>query len=211
MTGQIATRWHQLQDQIAHHAHLSGRDPSQITTIAVTKGRPLSALLELAKAGCHHIGENRIQEAASKKPQAPPFTWHLIGTLQSNKLAKALSLFDMIHSVDRLTLALPPTYPILLQVNVSNEPSKHGFSPAALLDQFPLLPPLNIQGLMTIASATATPSQLSAQFATLRCLRDSLATTDRPLPHLSMGMSRDYPIAIAEGATLLRIGSLLFE
>jgi PLP dependent protein len=213
MRSQIADRWQSIQQEVAGLATQAGRDPSEITIIAVTKNQPIEALIELAKAGCRHIGENRIQEAALKKELAPPgLTWHLIGTLQSNKLKRALTLFDWIHSIDRLELAqlLPSTVPILLQVNVSGEESKHGWSPQLLLEQFQQIESLNIQGLMTMAPQEATLQEAAQVFAALRRLRDSLATPTRPLPHLSMGMSRDYPAAIAEGATLLRLGSVLF-
>jgi pyridoxal phosphate enzyme (YggS family) len=203
-------RWQTLTDTVAQLALQHGRNPSDITIIAVTKGRPISDILSLYQAGCRHFGESRIQEALQKQLLAPPdIQWHFIGTLQRNKINKAH--FALIHSVDSLSLAsaFPEPTPILLQVNTSNEPTKHGWSPEALLTDYSALcnlPHIQIQGLMTIASRTDP----ATCFSTLRQLRDTLSTPALPLPHLSMGMSSDYPLAIAHGATLLRIGSALF-
>jgi pyridoxal phosphate enzyme (YggS family) len=211
-SSQIQDKWRQLNDTVATLAQQNGRDPASITIIAVTKGRPVETIWQLAEAGCQNFGESRIQEAEQKRSHAPPYLhWHLVGTLQRNKILKALH-FDLIHSVDRLALAqaFPKPVSVLLQVNTSGEPSKHGWSPEALIDDYPRLlelPNLHIKGLMTVAS----PVTPAACFATLAHLRDRLATSQQPLPHLSMGMSSDYPLAIAFGATLLRIGSLLFN
>lgn len=179
--------------------------------VAVTKGHELSACMPLYEAGIKTFGENRVQDALPKMESAPKdISWHFIGTLQKNKVNKVVGKFDLIHSVDSFDLAekISKTGPqkILLQVNVRH---RHGFSPEDLRECFSdllKLPNLSIEGLMTMAPDTDDKTLIRSTFRELRLLRDELG-----LKELSMGMSQDWQIALDEGATLLRIGSKLFE
>lgn len=201
----------EIVNDVQRIACACGRE--EITVVAVSKGREIHDLYD---QGCRLFGESRLQEALPKIAEAPKdIAWHLIGTLQKNKVRKALPLFQLIHSVDTPELAvkisecsqeLGLTTHILLQVNTSQEESKHGLTAEewrAAFDGVKNLPALSIDGLMTIGPRTGDPT---ASFASLRELRDELK-----LKHLSMGMSNDYPLAIREGATILRIGSALFS
>lgn len=192
--------------------------PKETTLVAVTKGQPLEAVLELYEAGCRDFAENRLIEAFSKMDNAPlDINWHFIGSLQKNKVAKIINRFSLIHGVDSFDLASKIsqasaaagiTTSILLQVNISQELSKHGFSKEDLFKDFEklkALPSLKIEGLMTMAPLTEDKQVIEATFRGLRELKEKLH-----LHHLSMGMSHDYKIAIQEGATLLRIGTALF-
>lgn len=179
--------------------------------VAVSKTHPWPEVAWLYEAGCHDFGENKVQEALLKKEQAPrDVRWHLIGTLQKNKVAKAIDNFALIHSVDSLELAqkiasYQKRVPILLQVNLNH---RHGFLPDELRRLFPVLKelhPLQIEGLMTLAPDTDDRAAIRTCFRSLRLLRDELQ-----LKELSMGMTNDYPIALDEGATILRLGSLFF-
>lgn len=203
----------------------AGRDPKSIKIVAVTKNHTLDEVLPAFELGCRDFGENRVQEALPKMEDSPAdIRWHFIGTLQKNKVIKVVGEFVLIHSVDTLALAekiseesvdANITTSILLQVNTSHEASKHGLSPeewdplfSALLD----LPNLNIEGLMTMAPHTSDEAPIRHTFAALRRFRDHLQHKHSiELPHLSMGMSNDYRIAIEEGATLLRIGHAIFD
>lgn len=203
-----------------------GRDPTEIQVVAVTKGVEWQSILPLYEAGCRHFGESRIQEALPKMDHLEgDAEWHLIGTLQKNKVRLAVDHFDLIHSVDRPELATKiSTYSqesnkytrILLQVNTSGELSKHGLSIdqwTASLSAIIDLPNLSIEGLMTIAPLTNDQVVIRNCFSQLRGFRDNLQKKYgdlHPFKHLSMGMSHDYAIAIEEGATLLRIGSAIF-
>ncbi len=206
-----------LQEEIAMIAARCGRSFSEIELIAVTKNYSLEHILPAYEAGITNFGENRLQEAFDKMELAPKeISWHLIGTLQTKKVSKVKESFALIHSVDSIKLAekLSQTsveQAILLQVNSSGEATKQGFSPAELQESYEklsLLPNLKIQGFMTMAPLTDDKKVIRRCFSLLRHLRDELDST---LPHLSMGMSNDYAIAIEEGATLLRIGSALFR
>jgi len=189
--------------------------------VVVTKNHPLEDVLDLYEAGCRHFGENRVQEALSKVEGAPSdIQWHFIGTLQKNKVPKVLGSFSLIHSVDSPDLAeaiskrSQEMTPVLLQVNTSGEATKHGLSPEQWLqtiEQVNCLPNLDIRGLMTMAPFTEDKAIIRSCFACLRKFRDQLESElGKELPHLSMGMSHDYQVAIEEGATLLRIGSAVF-
>lgn len=192
--------------------------PKNVTLVAVTKGQTLEAVLELYEAGCRNFAENRLAEAFSKMESAPSdINWHFIGSLQKNKVAKIINHFCLIHGVDSYDLASKISKcseeqnvvtSILLQVNVSGEVSKHGFTKEALLENFDklqALPALKIDGLMTMAPLTDEIEVIHDCFRILRELKEKLH-----LQHLSMGMSHDYQIAVNDGATLLRIGSALF-
>jgi pyridoxal phosphate enzyme (YggS family) len=225
---QIAARHTALLARLRRAADEAGRDPDGFRIVAVSKGMPLEAVRAARQAGLHRFGENRVQEALPKIAALPDAEWHLVGHLQSNKARSAARSFAMIHSVDSLPLlrrleeiahdeGLRPV--LLLQVNVSGEASKSGFaaerfaSEAArpgseLLTLLGDLRHARVEGLMTIAAARgdARPT-----FAALRELRERLRETlGAPLPELSMGMSGDAEAALAEGATLVRIGTALF-
>jgi PLP dependent protein len=236
---QIATNIAALQARIAAAAHGAGRHAADVTLVAVSKTQPAEAVLAALAAGLADMGENRVQEAAGKiaalHHERSQLRWHLIGHLQRNKARQAVQLFDMVHSLDSLRLAetlsrqalelRPAPLPVLLQVNVSGEASKEGFdlpggsaNQAALpafydeVAQIRALPGLQLCGLMTIAPLVNDPEQARPTFRTLRLLRDALEQRfpDAPLPHLSMGMSDDAEVAIAEGATMIRLGRAIF-
>jgi len=208
-----------LQEEIAGIALRSGRKPEEITLVAATKYADASALKELYEAGCRDFGETRLQAALAKIPVLPSdIRWHFIGTLQSNKAAKAAQNFFLIHSVDSVELAQKlaeigtkrgSVVPILLQVNASFEAAKHGFTfeeCREVFDRLHELPGIEIRGLMAMAALTEDEKAVRACFSRLRALRDTLN-----LAELSMGMSQDFRIAIEEGATILRIGTLIFK
>lgn len=199
------------------------RSREEVNLIAVTKTHGADVVRDAIDAGLTVFGENKVQEATWKIPMSPANAqWHLIGHLQSNKARAAVRLFKVIHAVDSIKLydllvnqaELAGTRPeIYLEVNVSGEPSKYGITP----DQLPIvlehvLPQaLTVSGLMTMAPFHPDPEAARPHFATLRKLRDQMEKQfDVTLPHLSMGMTGDFEVAIEEGATDIRIGSALF-
>jgi len=194
------------------------RSPDTVSIVAVTKTVEPSVVAAAFKLGIRHFGENRVQEAERKIKQLswlePRPTWHLVGHLQTNKVKVAMELFDIIHSIDSVRLAevisrrTETTLPVLLEVNVSGEASKGGFSVAEVapaVEAISHLPRLEIKGLMTIAPMVADAEQVRPVFKKLCSLRDSLG-----LEHLSMGMTDDFEVAVEEGATLVRIGRAIF-
>jgi pyridoxal phosphate enzyme (YggS family) len=194
-----------------------------VCIVAVTKTHGPEAVRAAWEAGLRDVGENRVQEALPKQDATRDLAvaWHLIGGLQRNKARHAAGRFALIHSVDRNELAVElqrrtpegTRQPILVQVNCSAEPQKGGVEPdalPALLDALRLLDRLDVRGLMTMAAYDATAADQRRTFAMLRRLRDSAVTEGHPLPELSMGMSDDYPAAVEEGATLIRLGTALF-
>ena len=202
-----------------------GRDPDNVVIIAVTKTHDENVVREAWENGLTIVGENKVQEAAWKKERSVSGPdWHLIGHLQSNKARQALSIFDMIHSVDSVKLlrkledisaecGLKPR--ILLEVNVSGEKSKNGLSPAdvpALLEYYlSNCNRVSIEGLMTMAPYDPDPESARPYFRRLRELRDDMEKRySISLPHLSMGMSGDFEVAVEEGATFVRLGTILF-
>jgi PLP dependent protein len=201
-----------------------GRDPAGVELLAVTKTHPAEAAALAARYGLRAVGENRVQEAAEKRPQYPaPLAWELIGHLQSNKARLAAQVFDRIQSVDSVKLLdlldkaaaeRGRTLPILLQVNAGHDPAKSGVEPEearALLQAALQRSHLEVQGLMTIAPLSDDPAVARRTFAALRAIRDDLsAACSVPLRELSMGMSGDIEAAIEEGSTLVRVGSALF-
>lgn len=221
---EVDVRLEAVRERIAAAAERAGRDPGEVTLIAVTKTVDVERITAVLRQGVEHIGENRVQEAEEKFPRLTvPCTKHLIGRLQRNKVGKALELFDLIHSVDRIPLverlaqrAAGRQVDILLQVNVSGEASKAGVSP----DELPRLAEaaaatgvLRVRGLMTMAPYTVDPEETRPVFAALRRLNEALR--ERGLPNvtcdiLSMGMSNDFEVAVEEGATHVRVGSALF-
>jgi pyridoxal phosphate enzyme (YggS family) len=194
----------------------------------VTKYVSLEVVSSLVGAGCSDLGESRTQELWSKAAALSQrqLRWHMIGHLQRNKIRRTLPLVSLIHSVDSLRLiaaleeeASPASQrvPVLFEVNVSGEPNKHGFAPheiRGVLEQAGDWPHLKVAGLMAMAGLEGTLDDARREFASLRALRDDLKghlAESVSLEHLSMGMSGDYEVAIEEGATIVRVGSVLFE
>ncbi len=201
-----------------------GRSVDDVNLLPVGKKHGPEAIREAFDAGISVIGENRVQEAGQKIPLCPDgISWHLIGHLQSNKVKPAVRLFSMIHSVDSLRLLelintvcadAGKVMPVCLQVNISGEASKSGMPPddaIAVLDGARSLFNVDVVGLMTIPPFREDVEDARQYFAALRKLRDDLRMSSGfDLPELSMGMSRDFEIAIEEGATWIRVGSVLF-
>lgn len=226
----IRSRHDALVVRLRAAAEAADRDPEAVRVVAVTKGFDLAAVRAARMAGLSRFGENRVQEAIPKVAAVPDAEWHLVGRLQGNKARPAASAFAVIHSVDSLELlrrldriaaeeSLAPT--LLLQVNVTGEASKAGFPltwfegelrrRGALLAALSDLSSVRVSGLMTIGPAGARSAEARSAFATLRRLRDALQQlAGRPLPELSMGMSGDAEAAVAEGATLVRVGTAIF-
>ncbi len=203
------------------------RQPDSVTLVAVSKTVPAQRLRAAVAAGLTTLGENRVQEAADKVSVVEGATWHLVGPLQSNKARRAVELFDVVESVDSLDIArrlariaaeLRPgrPLPVLLQVNVDDDPAKAGFDPhdlAAVLDELGGLPELRLEGLMTIGRFATEAEAARPTFVALRRLSERLrsGSAGRVLgPALSMGMTDDYPVAVEEGATIVRVGRALF-
>ena len=214
-----------VRARIAQAARRAGRDPAAITIVAVTKGHPTAAAREALTAGLPDIGENRVQEALEKMAAWPdaPVRWHLIGHLQRNKAKHAVGRFALIHSLDsaRLADALEQeaakrdlVQHVLVEVNVARESQKSGAMPEeaeAVVAHAATLPHLRLRGLMTMAPLTDDQGVIRATFRGLRELRDRNASRFALRPsHLSMGMSNDFEIAVEEGATMLRLGTVLF-
>lgn len=226
LVSNIATNIQEIRQKVDAAARRAGRAPEEVTIIAVTKNRTVSEIQAALAAGIRHLGENRVQEALPKFAElGKAATWHMIGTLQTNKARQALEFADLIHSVDRPSLVqtlhrlsqqMGRPVPVLVQVNVAGEESKHGLAPddlPAFLEMVSGLGSLQVQGLMTIAPAADDPETVRPVFARLRELARRLA--EQRWPHvemrwLSMGMSGDYEAAIAEGANLVRIGTAIF-
>jgi PLP dependent protein len=220
----LAENLRTIRGRIAAACARVNRHVEDVTLLAVSKGHPPEAVRALADAGQTLFGENKVQEGKAKIPLCPgKWRWHMIGHLQSNKCRDAVQFFNMIESVDSLALATEinrmaekasKTIPILLEVNVAGESSKFGYKPAAVLEDLEkinALPRLEIHGLMTVPPYSPTPERSRAYFQELRELKgDCEKILSAPLPHLSMGMSGDFEIAIEEGATLIRVGTALF-
>ncbi|MFL6527437.1 MAG: YggS family pyridoxal phosphate-dependent enzyme [Chthoniobacterales bacterium] len=220
----IAENLERVKEQIANACARSGRNPDEIALVAVTKTHSAERVREAIEAGQTLFGENKVQEARAKIPDLPSSAhWHFIGHLQKNKIRQALPLFEMMHSVDSLELANAINRiaeeeghrpHVLLEVNVAGEGSKFGFKPEKLreeLEQLLALDRLTIEGLMTIPPVAPEAEASRRFFIALRELRDELQqTAGVQLPHLSMGMTDDFPIAIEEGATFVRVGTAIF-
>jgi pyridoxal phosphate enzyme (YggS family) len=221
---QIKRNLEEIKRRLADAARRAGRDPAGIRLVAVTKTVGLEGLQEAVAAGQTLFGENYVQEAKTKIASlGPGLTWHFIGHLQSNKAKAAVELFDLIHSVDRLSLAqaleqaaarLDKLQNILLQVNLAGEASKSGTAPENaqdLLSEISKMPHLRVLGLMTMPPWFDDPERVRPYFRALRELRDRLRDLHlADLPELSMGMTGDFEVAVAEGATLVRIGTAIF-
>ena len=214
----------EVREKIAEACRRAGRNPSDVRLLAVTKTHPPAAVEYAARYGLEAVGENRVQEAVGKRAQCTAaIRWELIGHLQSNKAALAAANFDRVQSVDDLKLLTlldraageqGRRLPVLLQINAGHDPAKFGAEPAdaaRLLEAALALPHLQVDGLMTVAPLSEDPAVAQRTFAALRTLRDELAVrTGAPLRELSMGMTGDLAIAVAEGSTLVRVGTALF-
>jgi pyridoxal phosphate enzyme (YggS family) len=211
-----------VRDTVARHKSLAGWS-HEVTIVGVTKTHGVGAVHAAFAAGLTDVGENRVQEALQKQDalQDLSVAWHLVGTLQRNKARHAAGRFELIHSIDRIDLGaeldrrISPErrQRILVQVNCSDEMQKGGVAPQSLfqlLDQLGPLEHLEVRGLMTMSALNADAHEQRRSFRLLRELRDQAERSGHLLPVLSMGMSGDYPIAIEEGATMIRLGTVLF-
>ena len=214
----------EVRGRIAEACRRAGRDPGEVTLVAVSKGHPPEAVRAAHEAGMTIFGENRVQEASQKIPLCPSsLVWHMVGHLQRNKVRKALPLFEMIHSVDSLRLVealerecsrLGKVLPVLIEVNVAGESSKYGVAPEnlrELLDAAAGCGHLEVRGLMTMPPWSPDPEKVRPYFARLRELLVKAGEEwGHGLVELSMGMSADFEVAIEEGATMVRIGTAIF-
>ncbi len=223
----LRDRISRVRTRIESAACAADRSPESVRLIAISKTFGPDLVLEAAESGQRAFGENRVQEALEKisktrRPGAPHLEWHLVGSLQRNKAARAIELFDVIHSVDRPELARALARAaerrerrprVLIQVNVDEEPQKSGVAPrelAALAETVAALPSLKLAGLMALPRATSDPQAQRPAFARLRSLLEELKLVHPGLCELSMGMSADFEVAIAEGATWVRVGTAIF-
>jgi pyridoxal phosphate enzyme (YggS family) len=236
----IAHNLARVQERIAQVALRVGRDPAEVTLVAVAKTFPAQAVVAAYQAGLLHFGENRVEEAVTKIPavhaaiSGHPPTWHMVGHVQSRKARAVVAHFDCVHSVDRLKVArrlsrfaqeAGRTLPVLLECKVSGEEAKFGFDlPGwqrddarrkaffAAVEQVLALPALAVRGLMTMAPLVTDPETVRPVFASLRGLLDALRERfpAQDWRHLSMGMTDDFEVAIEEGATMVRIGRAVF-
>ncbi len=222
----IASKLQQVRHRISQACALAQRDVQSVTLLAVSKTFGVDAVREAHAAGQHVFGENYVQEALAKMDALadlrPALQWHLIGPLQSNKTREVAAAFDWVHTIDRLKTAerlsaqRPPGLPplsVCLQVNVSGEASKSGVAPAevtALACAVAALPRLRLRGLMSIPEPVEGFEAQRAPHRRLRELFDALCMQGLPIDTLSMGMSADLEAAVAEGATIVRVGSAIF-
>jgi pyridoxal phosphate enzyme (YggS family) len=220
----LAENLDSIQQRIRAACQRTGREPNSVALLAVAKTHPPEAVSAAADLGLTLFGENKVQEARAKIPLCPGrLRWHFIGHLQSNKCREVVELFAMIESVDTLSLAqeinkraeaAAKTMPILLEVNVAGEASKFGYQPERLLAELKAinaLPRVEIHGLMAVPPWSALPESSRTHFCRLRELKVQCEQIlGAPLPHLSMGMSGDFEVAIEEGATIVRVGTALF-
>jgi pyridoxal phosphate enzyme (YggS family) len=212
-------------DRLAAACRRVGRDPGTVVLVAVSKTVDAESLRDAVAAGLDLLGENRVQEAEAKVPLVRGARWHLVGPLQSNKVRRALEVFDAVESVDSVGLAervdrlareVRPgaRYPILLQVNVDSDPAKAGMAPPALeasVARIAELDSLDVRGLMTIGRLVSDPEAARPTFRRLRELSAALHAAGLPIgSELSMGMTDDFEVAVEEGATIVRVGRALF-
>jgi pyridoxal phosphate enzyme (YggS family) len=221
----VAENLARVRERIANACARTGRDPSSVRIVAVSKTQPAGAVAEAIAAGVAAIGENRVQEAAAKRPQVSGSTpWHLIGPLQRNKAKAALELFDLIETVDRIELADKleallsggaRILPVFIEVNVGGEAQKAGLAPAGAETLASHIreccPHLRLAGLMTVPPYDPNPERSRPHFAALRSLAESLAAPGGAAAlELSIGMSEDFEVAVEEGASWVRLGRILF-
>ena len=220
----LPERLSSVQQRIASACERAGRNPDSVTLVAVTKAVPPELVNEAARLGVTLLGENKVQEAKAKIPLCSGrLRWHFIGHLQTNKCRDAVELFEMIQSVDSLHLAeeinrraeqAGKRIPILLEINLVGEASKFGYRPEQALAELPALNALTrleIHGLMSVPPWTPEPETIRTVFRRMNRLKaECEQILGAPLPHLSMGMSGDFEVAIEEGATMVRIGTALF-
>lgn len=229
-----------VKERITSAARRSGREPDEITLVAVTKTFPAHEVLTAYEAGVRHFGENRPREGVSKITALEPYisdappSWHMIGHIQSRKARLVVEHYDIVHAVDRLKIArrlsgytdqAGRTLPVLLECNVSGEASKYGFpledweeDPSKQKALFSAvaeilnLPALEVQGLMTMPPYVDDPEEVRPLFISLRRLRDTLRERfpSAKWHHLSMGMTNDFEVAVEEGATMVRVGRGIF-
>lgn len=234
----IADNIQRIQEAIEAACARAGRNPAEVTLIAVSKTHPAEVVLEAASFGLQHFGENRVEEAELKIPSVNarsncPLTWHMVGHIQSRKARDVTSLFQQVHSVDTLKLASKLSglcmeqgkqLRVLLEMNVSGEEAKYGFQATSWdtnhavrdhlwreVEQILALPGIEVRGLMTMAPIVEQVEQARPVFTALaRLCADLRQSFQIELPDLSMGMTDDYPVAVEEGATLVRIGRAIF-
>lgn len=231
----LEANFRSVQERIKAAARRAGRDPAEITLVAVTKTQSPAEIQAAYDLGLRHFGENRVEEAEAKVGHLPKaITWHMIGHIQSRKAKRVVPLFELVHSVDgvklarrldRLSAERPKPLPVFLECNVSGEESKYGFAADAWTEdrgqkellfaavgEILALPNLQVLGLMTMAPIVADPEQARPVFVRLRELRDELTMTfpHADWRHLSMGMTDDFEVAIEEGATMIRVGRAIF-
>jgi pyridoxal phosphate enzyme (YggS family) len=225
-----------IQGRMAAACERSGREPSEVTLVAVTKTQTPDTIQAAYELGLRHFGENRVEEVEAKVGELPgDITWHMIGHIQSRKAKRVTPLFALVHSVDSLKLARrldrlsterAEALPVLLECNVSGEKSKYGFDADrwrddrdqrewlwSVVKETVALPNLLVQGLMTMAPIVVEPALARPVFVRLRELRDELAAAfpQGDWRHLSMGMTDDFEVAIEEGATIVRVGRAIFD
>jgi len=239
MSEDIQANLERVREVIAAACARANRSPDAVTLVAVSKRKTVDDILAAHAAGVQHFGENRVEEMEAKHPQVmervhSAITWHMIGPVQSRKARYIPRLFDMLEAVDTVKIAEKlsqlitagelPALPVLVQVNVSGEATKSGLSAQGWqqddaiqrqiieqMRQISALPGLDVRGLMTMAPHFDDAEATRPVFISLRNLRDALTSAlDAPLPELSMGMTNDYPVAIEEGATIVRVGRAIF-
>lgn len=225
MNDEVLARLDAVRRRIVSACESAGRHPAEVTLLPVSKTRSAAEMQPVVAAGVRRFGENRVQEVVAKAPDLPGVSWTLLGPLQSNKLPKvvalvdefqALDTWDIAEGLDRRLAAAGRSMDVLVQVNTSGEASKSGLAPADLVDfcrRLGSCEALRPRGLMTIATAGSDPAEATRCFANLSGLRDRLRdarVADSEWPDLSMGMSGDLEQAIAQGATIVRVGRAIF-
>jgi PLP dependent protein len=227
MASEIADNLARVRERIASACRHASRPAESVRLIAISKTMPAERIREAFEAGQRDFGENRVQEAAAKRPALADLaaTWHLVGHLQSNKAKPARELFHWIHSVDSARLAerldkMPATagekLPLLIEVNLGGEESKSGAAESdvpSIAEALGVLETVEVRGLMTVPPFLEDPEQVRPYFRRLRELANSIATRNLPnvsMQELSMGMSHDFEVAIEEGATMVRVGTAIF-
>lgn len=214
-------RYQEVLDKVRSACERTGRDPSEVTVVAVSKGMGLDRIAELVSAGHLDLGENRVDELVDKRQALPQVRWHFVGRIQTNKLGRLLPVAHLIHSIDRSKLAeaiearASDPVEVLLQVNVSGEPTKAGLSPEEAIRVAGAVGEMNrvrLEGLMTMAPMSADAERSRPHFRALAELSKRIASEvpSVNIRQLSMGMSQDYVVAVEEGATLIRVGEAIF-